>query len=328
MANTYHSHMAYALFEKETTWGTAVAAGKDIGLIQGLTLNGIMNWTRHYGLSAINTNPIVSGKFQGTGSIDFEVQHGRIFEYLTGGTVTHAQTTSDWKHTFALSDTRIPLTGEFGVDASSDIEFVVKGIVFTSATLSFNLDDVLRCRANFIYRDVDVSGTTASTAVVSTIPSFSDFQGDLSYGTISSESALAEVQTAEITINNIGARDPLLYGIGSKIGQSVEWNQRQIDFRATLGFTRNTEWVDFLGQNSGVLNSGTELTKKGLVLAIDNNVSLGSGRREVKLDLSNIVINNVGKEYRVGDYIMVPVDGFVQTVDDWFSVDNIADTSF
>ena len=324
----YHGQHHYLLYGRETTYGTAVATSLDVGLVQSFTLNGNMNWKREWSLGNIDLQAMVSGKLDLTGSMEFLFQHGRIIEEITGGTTTHAETTGDWRHTFVFADDVASMSIREGVDASSDIEFLLKGVVLNSLTLSLALDGVLRGRADFNVRDVDPSGTTASAQTISTLTVLPDFFGTVSFGVAGSEVAKASVKSLEFTIRNDGAGEMRDWGLDAKKAAASIPNQRQIEFRFSLTFQDVTEWNRFLGATTGVLDDGTEIANSGLIIDINNGVVLGSGRRDIYIDLSNVVINTVTKPVNIGGYIVQDFAGYARTVDSLRTTDNIADTSW
>ena len=229
----WHSRHGYILVGRETTYGTAVSAVKDIGLVQNVTPTGNMNWTRAYGIG--DTTAVQSldlGRADFSGSLECILQHGRLLDYITGTTVVHdATSTPDIKHTFAEASSIPSFTMEEVYNATTDITLKYHGVKLSSLTLALALDGYLRCRADWTAEDLDPSGTTATTAVISTLTPFKDFMGNLSWGTIGAESAQAVIQSMEFTINRAGGGEPRIWGVESKLPQAHEVSQTAIDFR-------------------------------------------------------------------------------------------------
>jgi hypothetical protein len=326
----YHSRQAYILIGKETVaWGTAAAATKDIGLVQNSTVGGRMNYTRAFSLSDTDTQSIDSGRFDGTGSLEVIFQHGRLLEYITGGTVSHTATNDpDIKHEYVLSDTKKSFSMEDGFDSTTDVVLGLTGCVLNSLTLAMALDGYLRMRADYSYKNIAVNDTSATSAVVSTLAPFKDFMANLSFGTASSEVAKAVVQSFELTFNNVSLGEPRIYGMESKLAGANEWNGKTIDFRFSLAFQDNSEWAAFLGATTGVLDTGAELATYGLILNLTNGVTVGSGLRQVYIDLSSVVIDTISKPTAIGGWVIQDISGFAKTIDSMYSYDTITSANW
>ena len=88
----YTDYVGYLLAGTETTYGTAVTADKDLGLIQSVTPTDSNNLRRLYALGSRDLQEQVAGQHTSSLSITSKYQHGRIFEYITGATVGHDAT--------------------------------------------------------------------------------------------------------------------------------------------------------------------------------------------------------------------------------------------
>jgi len=320
----YHAKQVTVLIGKESTWGTSVTTDKDVGLVQNLTKTLDMTLTRSHGIGGADTQDISTGRFDGTGSIEVIFQHGRLLEYLTGTVPVHdATNTPDIKHTFALAETLPSLTLGESNDGATDIKETWKGVKILSGTVALDLDGYMRFRGDLSYKDLDPSGTTADSQTISTLKPFKDFMATVSFGAESSEVAKAVVQSFEFTINNGGVGTPKLWGIESKLPADLEVSGRIMDWRFSLAFQDVTELNRFLGSTTGVLDTGTEIAESGLLLVVNNNVAAGSGRREFNLDLSNIQVSRISKPVALGNWIIMDVEGFAKTIDDFFTYDNI-----
>lgn len=325
----YKNHHAYVLIGKESVFGTPVSATKDIGLIQNSNWTITNGFTRSHGLSSVNAQAKASGPVIIRGVVEVDFQHGRLVEYATGGTVTHAETTGDWKHTFALSDTLPSMTFEDGADESSDAVQKFEGVKVESLTVALDANSPMKLRANMIAESV-VDNTSATSAVISGLVTHRAHQATISTGTEGGESAISDgaVHDFEFTINNNGGGEFVApHGLGSRKIAAADPSSRLLDFRFTKVFESNTELERFLGTTSP-LDTGAEIADFGLVFNIHNNVALGSGRRELKIDLSDCFYDSVNKVGRIGNFIIMEFAGGALTIDDLFTVDNIADTSW
>jgi len=319
----YTSKHAYVLIGQESTWGTPVTADKDVGLVQNLTMNESNNLKEIHAITTVATQAIVAGKYTAAGTLEANFQHGRLLEYVFGS-VAHAETTGDWKHTYSEADALPSFTLEDGYNSTSDSVQTYAGCRITSATIGLDLDGVITLSAEFVAKTV-ADTTSASSSVVSSLAPLPSYSASLKTGTDSSEATVAEVQTARITINNNAGGEANIWGIGSRLATGSEPNGRTYEFAFTLGFSNQTEYELFLG---GTSPAGTSTpTVNSLVFNANNGVTLGSGRLELNIELANVSYESVSKKTSVGSYILLDVTGKATGIQaNTFSVDTITST--
>src|SRR5947207_879138 len=116
------AQQTYTMFGSEgATYGTPVSVTKDLGLIDAtFTLDDDVDENSQWNMGSSNMSVLDWGRYNAAVKFDGALQHGRIFDFLWGGTTTHAQTTSDWRHTFVLADTLPSMTLEAGHDLATD----------------------------------------------------------------------------------------------------------------------------------------------------------------------------------------------------------------
>jgi len=320
----YHSKHGYVLIGKEDSgWGTAATANKDVGLVQDLNWSPTVDYKKTWTFSSMALQQFASGKYGIRGTLDTVFQHGRLLQYIMG-TVSNANSGSDYKHTYSLNSDDSSFTMEDGYNSSSDIVNTLKGCKLDSLTLSLGLDGVLRQRCSFFARDVDPSGTSATAASIDNLPVLTDFHADLKWGTEGSETSLSNVQNFEITFNRVVGGEPTLHGFNSRLAQAHEGNQFDVTYRFTLGFTSATQLQHLLGSTTGILTTAnTEITDKGLIFDIKNPTAYGSGQRALYIDLSDAHLVAGTHRHTLGNYIFQDFEGFAVTVDSMYSVDDI-----
>lgn len=323
-----HGKHGYFLFGKESTYGTPVAATKDIGLVQNFTPNGNNNLEPLRTIGTIDVQQLWEQQADLTGTLETIFQHGRIFEYITGGTVTHTTTSSDTKHEFALADDLPSMTIEEGFNASDDIEWIWHGVKLSQVTISYTNGAALKVNADWNAEDCDASGTSASSKSISTLAATAPWMGSLSWGTESSETGFAVVESLDFIFSAAEGGEMRQTSATSRIPAASEANGRSMKFNFTVGFKDSTAYHHFLGSSSGVLNDGTEIADRGLVFNANNGVSLGSGRREINIDVSNCKINTTSRPTTLNGFILQSFEGEAETLDDFFTVDNIASGSW
>lgn len=330
MAEYYLGKNAYFLMsDEETAYGTAEAANKDIGLVQNVTLNLNRNATRMHTLGDVEVHAIASGKADITGNVTFLWQHGRILRYIFGAEGAVSGTT-DKKHlwndyTTYFLDTVESVSVETGVNGTADLEWKLDGVKFNNLTCSLAVDGTLTASTDWSAQDI-VTDTSSTAAVIdaSLIP-LKDFQCDVTYGTVGSEAALPGVQSFDVTFNNVAGGEPRLWHLGSVLTQDAQMSQRQVEGRITLALNSSTLLNDLTGASAGFVDTGTEVTDKGLVITAHNNVAADSGREEFMVDLSGVRLATVGTPLAVGGYIIQDVAFWAKTIDQVYVYDDIAD---
>jgi hypothetical protein len=302
---------SYALIGQEATKGTSVTADKDIGLVQTGSTEFTVNLRKVFGFGSSQMQAIPAGKFESSGSIEFIFQHGRMLEYIFG-TVAHDETTTDWKHTFTVANVLPSFTLEDGYSATTDVTQTIAGVKLGSMKISAGLDSEVKCNVDWAGMKKPVTGETASSAVVSTLPVFSGNDCTLTIG----DATATEVQSMEITINRA---TELLHGFGDDEAVDIATKEFSIDFTATLGF-KKAEIDRLLAQTDTGFN---------FVFNATNGVTLGSGRRELNISLEKCKYNSTPKTTSIGEWVYMDVSGHgFPNATGIYSVDNISNDNW
>jgi len=82
----------------------------------------------------------------------------------------------------------------------------------------------------------------------------------------------------------------------------------------------------FLGSTSP--NATSTPTVDSMVFNANNGVTLGSGRRELNLELNGLSYDTSTKRTSIGGYVFLDLTGRATTIADTFSVDNIESGSW
>lgn len=312
--SVYTDYVGYLLAGTETTYGTKVAATKDLGLLQSVTPTDTQNIRRLYSLGSRNVQEMVAGQFNSTLSLTAKYQHGRIFEYLTGGTVTHdASDTPDIKHTYAEADALKSFSLEYGFDLTSDVEFTYTSCLVNSLTLDLNLNEELSWTADIMGQQVD-TGTTASTGSIDSLKTLPSY-----YGTLNTGSSVAKIQSMSWTYNNAVRT---LDALGSRLHQEGVGGSREMDFNMTLLFEDLTEYAQFLdGTSVGATSTPSDFD---MVIDITNGTAAGSGLREVYIDVDDNKWNEASVPVSVGSEVIASFSGHGKTLSSFYSYDDIA----
>lgn len=314
---TYSSAMKYVLHGKESTWGTAVAATKDIGLIiQDVTTSIEREVTETNGISDIKTQKITTGVLSVSNSLSGDFQHGRGFEYVFGS-VAHALTTSDTKHTFTIANNAPSCTLETGNDLTTDTTLTNAGMMIESAEFTVALNANFKVTYDFKGKTT-TSSATGQAAVLSTLAVFPHALCSVKIG----GSAATEVQNASISVKKTLSRSG---GVSSNLYQQSHVTELKISFKATLGFQNKTYQELVLGGTTPSATGDPAVTT--FELTGNNGVTLGSGRREFRIYLDNCTFSKFDEKTSVGGLTFIDVEG-VGLLNECFTVDNIASASW
>jgi hypothetical protein len=320
----------YVLIGKETAWGTAASATKDVGLVQSMTINDSNNLRRLFSASQRNATDLISGGYDVGGTIDVIYQNARLLGYAIGRPVDNttpadhdATGTPDIKHIMAETDTLTSFTLEDGYNSTADTVLKYSGCVINDITLKLALDNQLHITANFIGKSVATTTASATTAVVSTLTPLPDYFGSLTTGADGAEVAIGDLQSFEFTISNELEK---LRKCGTRLLSDLQATERQYTFKFTMGFSTPTEYNLFLG-GAGVLagTPGTATTPlvPSFVFTVTNGLAANSGLRSVVIDCNNCAYNTVGKPSVIKGYIFQDFEGYAKSLNSIYAYDNI-----
>ena len=312
---TYGSQQTFALVAKESTKGTAVSATKDLGIIREPTPSLSREIKEIQSIGAADVQQIETGINDPKWSGVFEFQNGRSLEMALGG-VSHAQTSSDWKHTFTITDDLSTWTIDTNYDAAVDTVIRHIGSMLENLEIGCELNGVLTCTGTWRVMKTD-SNASADSRVISTLVTLPHSLCHVDIG----GSEAAEVQKFSITIENTV---PPTDGFNSNIHQNLTRTAVKFKFKGTLGFNAKTFWE--LAQGGSSLATGTPAATT-IKLYANNGVTLGSGRREFVLDLKSCQFDNFEKVVSVGDLVFANVAG-TGLLNSCFSVDNISNSNW
>ena len=305
----YKSGDRVILIGKEGTWGTAVSPTKDVGIVQEAPLNIAKTLTKQFGLGTSEMTSIIQGKIEKSGSITSDFQHGRLLEY-TFGTVAHDATdTPDIKHTFTFNEILPSFTLENGFNTTSDTVNTIEGCMAVSTRITCGgIDEPVRIGVDWMGEDV-VTGTSASTAVISTLETLHGSQADFKIA----ETSADEVQNCEFVINRNTAG---IFGLKNQSPQGMASKEFSIDFSATLGFKDKAE-VDRILASTGFI----------IELDVSNETTLASGRRQLYIKLTSCQYATNDITGTLGDFTYIDITGS-GTFDSCYNYDDIVEGSF
>lgn len=325
MYNEFSARHLATLIGRETTWGTAVTADKDIGLVQSLSIDESNNLEVHHACGSASAQAITAGDYEVGGDMEVKLQHGRLLEYLLGSVAHDATSTPDIKHTFTEADALKSFTLHDGYNATSDALQTYAGCILTNGTLSLDKTGVLMLKAGFIAKTV-ADTTTASAAVLSMLAPHPHYFATLSTGAAGAEVAVNRVQNFEFSVNNFSGGEPRDYSVGSRLAQSAVANSRILDFKFGMIFGDQVQYEKFLGSTSPSATSTP--TIPSVLLNVTNGVAAASGLRQVYLKLLTGSFNESKKSVRIGEYVTSEFTGKAVALSNFYLYDSVTEANW
>ncbi|MCP6727489.1 MAG: phage tail tube protein [Patescibacteria group bacterium] len=317
-----HAKQHTFLIGQEVTFGTAVTADKDVGLVQSFTPSDKRTIDEVYASGSRQVQELVPAKSGVTWDLDINLQNGRLFEYIFGA-VSHALTGSDTKHTFTIATTLPSMTIESSFNATVDKVFIYSGGKINSAVVNLDTNAILKLSSSGMSQGSSSATATASAAVISSLAVLHYKNSTLSTGTADAETSVGKLQTSNINIeNNIEEID----AAGTFVTQEMIAASLKIAFDFTMMFEDQTEYDIFQGGTT----PQQDPAKKGVEFNANNGVTLGSGRREFNAQFTNFLYEEVGTPVTVGESVVQSFKGIATGIgtNGVFYVDNIAEASF
>lgn len=300
MADVNKGIHATILAKIEAAWGTAVVPDRDIGAVQSFNQNDEQAAEETHALGQAKAQAIAAGKYTPKGSLEVNMTNGRLIEWaLYGGTTTHADTSTDCTHTFVYADDLPSVTIEEGFNEATDEQHLWAGVLFQNPTIGVAMDDYLKLRTDWVAKNVDVSGATATAASVPTATPLRGFQAALSIG----GSPVSYTQSWELSFNR---NSNLLWGLGSRIPAAGGSNILNVDWRATVGFVDSTEHERLLGSTTATAGAPASFAT---LFTADNGVALGSGELSLSVGLTDCQVSSINKTVDLSDFIMYDIAG-------------------
>ena len=322
MATTVPFNQHHALLMKiETAFGTATVPSRDIGLIETFSFDETNNVTAIDASGSREVQELSDGQYSGTTKCGMKYQHGRIFEYVFGGTTVHAVSSSDIKHTFAVGTEVDSMSLGHSYNLTTDQLRIFNGLKVNSLSVEYALGAAIKINWDGVFKSVD-NTTTALTAVISAIPTLKSYHASLSIGTDGAEAAVGQLESFRCNFKNNLTR---VDGAGSRESTAICADTLLIDFEFTKAFDSIAEYTIFLG---GATPATGDVTAKSLIFNANNGVSLGSGRREINIDLAVTKLATHGEQKVLRGKVMQTFRGMATTINDMYTVDNITSATW
>ncbi len=298
-----NSVLSTVLFGKETSYGSGGSSNKDIGLVKSVTVNPTSTAVESHGFGQAKAVYVKGGLVDVKGSLEYEWQHGRPFEWtMFGGTTTHAETTGDWVHTMVWSESLPSLKSEISYEmGATDVVGAYTGIVFGNTTLGVNVDGIVNFKSDFMAKTIDNSATSVAAAVVNSGAPLAGFEAGLSIG----GSSVDYVQSWELTMNR---NSKVIHGVGTRQPTYGASHLANVSWKATIGLENTTQLNRLLGSTSAI--TATEPASFTNIFSATNGVTLGSGRRAISMTLTGCQVKDYSINAKLNDFVLYDISGY------------------
>jgi len=295
---TYSSAIKTILIGKESTWGTAVTANKDIGLVTDIDDGLDREVQEHLGMGSVETQQVTTANVDVNGSFTCKFQHGRLLEYIFGSE-SEASSSGDYQHTFTVADTLPSFTLESSENETTDTNATFEGCMVDSAEFTITNTEPLMLKVE--WKGESVTSSDSSTA--STISTLITYPKSLATVTINSVGT-TEIQEFTMAVNNKIERS---WGVGSNLPQQGRATEMKFTFSGKIGFDSKVEQEWGIGGSTPP--DTADPTGVDVKLEVDNGSAYGSGKRGIELEYENCQFTKYRKTATIGDLVFIEFEG-------------------
>lgn len=298
-----NSVLSTVLFGKETSYGSGGTSNKDIGLVKSVTINPTSTAAESHGFGQAKAVYVKGGLVDVKGSLEYEWQHGRPFEWgMFGGVTTHVATSGDTTHTFVWSESLPSLKSEVSYEmGATDVAGAYTGLIFGNTSLGVNVDGIVNFKSDFMAKTIDNSSTSATAAVVNSGAPLAGFEAGLSMG----GSSVDYVQSWELTMNR---NSKVIHGVGTRQATYGSSHLANVSWKATIGLENTTQLNRLLGSTSAI--TAAEPSSFTNIFSATNGVVLGSGQRAITMTLSGCQVKDYSINAKLNDFVLYDISGY------------------
>lgn len=311
MADAYGAPHKVVLIGKESEWGTAVSATKDVGIVTDVSTpqEREVHEVGAGSAGSVETQQVKRGTHGGGVEATIEYQHGRLLEYALGS-VSHDDTDApDVKHTFSVANDHPSATFETSNDSSDDVANTLPGQLVESLEIGYTDGETLKLSLTTKGKGFEEPTTSASAATISDLTTYDKGMVHVSVN----EEEAPMVQEASINIANKVERVP---GSGSYDYQAGAVVEKRFEFRARLGFSDETyHQLQY------------DATSHKFLINAHNDITAGDGRRELYFELDDCQFETFNEIMSAGGITYVEIAG-KGTLSEAYSYDNIDSSSW
>jgi hypothetical protein len=276
--------LSYLNWGFESTYGTAVTAGRTFGHGNKGNISAKNNMERIYGLGNRNATAEVAKKFEISGGAEFMLSHGTFFRAVLGSVADAGA--GPYTHTYSEANTVPSMTIIAGAEmGTNDMIYAITGVKINTCTLTAAVGEVAKVKLDWLGKSVSVTTSSIGSQVAPTEDVFTFAHGSLNFG----GSTIANVQNFELTINN---SLELVWGLGDRTATAGVEKSREYNIKATYVLSDVTTFMTtFLGDSSSpYVPQSIVPTTASLVLTFTNSAATTS-LRSIVITLANIYLD-------------------------------------
>ena len=245
---------SFLLYGAETTFGTAAGTiDQQFGLVSSFTPNLNNNIIKARGFVGSTSGgrdvaQFVGGKFEQGFSVELTPLNWDWLQYVLGSRSGAGTVASPYVHTGANSLTSLTVSHNLD-NVTTDREELYLGSMINSVTIKAAVGEPVTATIEFVGADLDKDSTIQSNVAITDVIPYTFAGGSIE---IPNASAIPNViDSVEITItNNVN----IVYGIGSRVGQSKVEGARDYSVKFTVNYIDDTLIDLFLGSGTGPTN--------------------------------------------------------------------------
>ena len=233
---------------------------------------------------------LVGGKFESSFSVELTPLYWDWLQYVIG-TRTGAGTVAS-PYVYTGSNTLTSLTVSSSIDnVTTDREEAYLGSMINSVTIKAAVGEAVTTTIEFVNADLDKDSTIPSKVALTDKLPYTFAGGSIE---IPNASAIPNViDSVEITItNNIS----IVYGLGSRVGQSKIEGARDYSIKFTVNYIDETLIDFFLGSATGPTNPTENVT---LAVRFDNADAV----RYIDFIFAEVVIDQMSETLNLNEII-------------------------
>lgn len=292
--NSRAAFQAYTMIGSEATYGTAVTANKNVGLVQSFSLNENNKLIEVNQVGDRAVAEYLPGVYEVKGDMEVAYQNARLLGLLIGTTV-HTNTVADVIHVLATNNSDLTsFTAEFGFNGATQQKYLVTGVKLDEGTLSCDTEGFLKLVVSFTGQTNSAIGSIQAYTT-SSLPAFAPYSSNLSAGA-SGATRIAGLQSFNMKVGNSEAP---VSEVGSRTIQDLKHGGRKMIGDFSMAFQDETEHAKFLGGASTPQN--TLSTQTFTFQVLKDTTALGSGKRGLQFQLTGVSYSTSKNA--------VPVDG-------------------
>jgi len=246
---------SFLLYAEEATYNTDPGSGyAHFGLVKSFKATPNNEVTKLRGFSGTTTGGrdvahFVPGKLSISADLEFDINDWAFMEFVLG--------TSTGSGPYVYTGSNLPpsLTLHHSIDnpgsGATDMDLSVTGAVIDSCTIKCAVGEPVSCTINFMAGQI-----LYDTTILSRVAMISDSPFSFSGATIELPDATAisnVIDSVEITIKN---NWEILYGLGSRLGQSAKPKEREYTIKFTMKYLNNDTYLKLLGATTPTATGG------------------------------------------------------------------------